>query len=273
MAPAAQHVARGAPAGAQLMRQPFPPAQSPSPTGTSGSALAASRGCVTRLRHAFLGLPDSGGPLWAATLPVPATAASVLPGLCSPILSLRCHLEGALCSLPGLFRPGHLLLPVGLKQWSQAGVDGCDVAESQPALLSLQQGEALWTARPWLLVSGGGPLPVGSCLCLSGLAQLRRGLLCFVVQVDAFEVSGFEEGKTPGGLQGGGQQEDVELGLDVQGVVAEEDAVLQQREQGAETVRQDLASSTCSRQSWHLPGVMGAHEAAHEAAHAAHEAE
>lgn len=41
----------------------------------------------------------------------------------------------------------------------------------------------------------------------------------------------------------------VELSLDVQVVVAEEDAVLQ-RGQGAEAVPEDLASSTCSGQSW-----------------------
>lgn len=38
----------------------------------------------------------------------------------------------------------------------------------------------------------------------------------------------------------------VELSLDVQVVVAEEDAVLQQRGPGAEAVPEDLASSTCS---------------------------
>ena len=75
------------------------------------------------------------------------------------------------------------------------------------------------------------------------------------MEVDAFEVPSLVEGKTPGDLQGGWLQEDLELGLDVRVVVAEGDAVLPQRQQGAEAVREDPASSTCSRQIWFLPSI------------------
>lgn len=81
-------------------------------------------------------------------------------------------------------------------------MDGCDVVQSQPPPLSLQQEEALWTAGPWLLISGGATarwvLPV---LLLLGTAA--PGTSCFVVEIDAFEVHSTVAGKTPGGLQGG----------------------------------------------------------------------
>lgn len=47
----------------------------------------------------------------------------------------------------------------------------------------------------------------------------------------------------------------MDLGFDVQQAVAEEEAALQQQEQGAEVVAEDPASSTGSRQSWFLPSI------------------
>lgn len=90
VAPAAQHVARSAPAGAQLVRQP---AQSPSPREPRAQ-LSLRHVAAPRLPLAPL--PDAGGLLWAATLPASATDASARPGHWSPIPALPSGRHSAL---------------------------------------------------------------------------------------------------------------------------------------------------------------------------------
>lgn len=173
------------------------------PRGNSTGLVLSAR-WVTWLRQAFRWLR-----LWAqavpraVVLPGPATAASALPGRWTPA--------------PAVPSEGRSVPPAWGPWTGPPSPPHCRTRkESSPGRKWTGRGRSLHShfhcfcvrEKPPGLPGPGswfwdGTPPAGSCLCFSCLAQLCRGLLCFVPRVDAFEVDSIVEGETPGGLQGG----------------------------------------------------------------------
>ena len=206
LAPGAQHIALGAVVPREAVQpvcRPATSAQASFPAGTPRglcSALAGSRGCARPSAGSASGRRPSRGQLSCRG---PATAASALPGRWTPA--------------PAVPSEGRSVPPAWGPWTGPPSPPHCRTRkESSPGRKWTGRGRSLHShfhcfcvrEKPPGLPGPGswfwdGTPPAGSCLCFSCLAQLCRGLLCFVPRVDAFEVDSIVEGETPGGLQGG----------------------------------------------------------------------